>query len=73
MGWRWIHVLRIQDFSTGTRLRAAGVRQPDGRVADTGRGVDPTVRIRRRNRCKICGRLVPDARVFCSYCVQYVH
>jgi hypothetical protein len=67
-------VLRIQDFSTGTRLQTAGARQPDGGgVADTGRGVDPTVRIRRRNRCKICGRLLPEARVFCSYCVHYVH
>ncbi len=67
-------VLHVQDFSTATRVRTAGARQPDGgRIGDAGRGVDPTVRIRRRNHCKICGRLLPDARVFCSYCVQYVH
>ena len=38
----------------------------------TGRGIDPTRRVRRQNRCRICGRLNPDERVFCSYCVQYV-
>lgn len=37
-----------------------------------GRGIDPTRRVRRQNRCRICGRLNPDERVFCSYCVQYV-
>ena len=38
----------------------------------TGRNVDPTRRVRRQHRCLICGRLNPDQRVFCSYCVQYV-
>ncbi len=44
-----------------------------GRPEGTGTHMDPTARIRRWNRCKICERLVPDERVFCSYCVQYVH
>lgn len=37
-----------------------------------GRNVDPARRVRRPHRCRICGRLNPDGRVFCSYCVQYV-
>lgn len=35
-------------------------------------GVDPTRRVRRQSRCRICGRLNPDERVFCSYCVRYI-
>jgi hypothetical protein len=59
---------------TTTRLRSAGSLRTNGaRIGGTGQEVDPTRRIRRRNRCKICGRLVPDAHVFCSYCVRYVH
>ena len=40
--------------------------------SSNGRGVDPTRRVRRQNRCRICGRLNPHERAFCSYCVQYV-
>lgn len=36
------------------------------------RGIDPTRRVRRRNLCRICGRLNPDEREFCSYGVRYV-
>jgi hypothetical protein len=37
-----------------------------------GRGGDPTRWVRRPHRCRICGRVNPDQRLYCSYCVQYV-
>jgi hypothetical protein len=67
-------MLRAQDLPTTRSLHQAGARGPmDGRPEGTGTPIDPTARIRRRNRCNICGRLIQDERVFCSYCVQYVH
>jgi hypothetical protein len=54
-------------------VHLAWTRPPAGdRLEGAGIHADPTVRIRRRNRCKICGQLQPDERVFCSYCVRYV-
>lgn len=54
-------------------IHLAWTRPPAGdRLESAGINADPTVRIRRRNRCKICQQLQPDERVLCSYCLQYV-
>ncbi len=59
-------MLRAQD------LAATDSRYRTDHWTSNGRGIDPTRRVRRQSRCRICGRLNPDQRVFCSYCVQYV-
>jgi hypothetical protein len=67
-------MFRAQDLRTTRSLHKAGARPPaGGGLEGAGTHSDPTARIRRLNRCQICGRLMPDERVFCSYCVQYVH
>ncbi len=74
MDWEVFHVMRYRDFSITRHLHPAGSRQSvGGRLGEPGHGTDPTARIRRLNRCQICGRELPDQRVFCWYCVQYVH
>ena len=64
-------MLRIQDFSTGTRLRAAGVSPMVGLrtpvaawIPPYGSGGGTAVRSA-AGSCRM--------QVFCSYCVQYVH
>lgn len=59
-------MLQAQDLGATTSRHRTDL-WPSG-----GRGVDPTKRVRRQNHCQICGRLNPDERVFCSYCVRYV-
>ncbi len=70
-GGEVVLVLRVLDFSH--RHRAGTLQQGGNRPEGTGFTVDPTIRVRRRNRCKICDRLMPDERVICWYCIRYVH
>ena len=74
IGREVLEMINGRDIQRISHLRPAGNPQPAG---DPFEGPEeapylPT-RARRRNRCRICGRMVADSREFCSYCVQYVN